>query len=135
VAIGATRQAQFFARDDGVIVEIVVFPSTHLEPESVEGSYGRPARKAFTDDLRPVWYYPALGVTVFALQGHGTRPSACITDRQQLQPAAVASRHAETAIIARRRVPRLSHIVIIVMENRECGQVIGRPPISLYCLG
>jgi hypothetical protein len=64
-AIGATRQAQFFARDDGVIVEIVVFPSTHLEPESVEGSYGRPARKAFTDDLRPVWYYPGLGVTVF----------------------------------------------------------------------
>jgi hypothetical protein len=65
VAIGATRQAQFFTRDDGVIVEIVVFPSTHLEPESVEGSYGRPGRKAFTDDLRPVWYYPALGVTVF----------------------------------------------------------------------
>jgi hypothetical protein len=64
-AIGATRQAQFFARDDGVVVEIVVFPSTHLDPESVEGSYGRPARKAFTDDLRPVWYYPALGVTVF----------------------------------------------------------------------
>jgi hypothetical protein len=24
----------------------------------------------------------ATGVIVFALQGHGTRPSACITDRQ-----------------------------------------------------
>jgi len=69
----------------------------------------------------------ATGVTVFALQGHGARPAACITDRQQLQPAAVASRHAEAAIIARRRVPRLSHIVIIMMENRECGQIIGSP--------
>src|SRR6266545_3345010 len=67
--IGATRQAQFFARDDGVIVEIVVFPSAHIDGESVEGTYGRPARKAFTDDLRPVWYYPAAGITVFFGKG------------------------------------------------------------------
>jgi len=64
-AIGATRQAQFFAREDGVIVEIVVFPSARIEAEAVEGSYGKPTRKAFTDDLRPVWYYPAAGITVF----------------------------------------------------------------------
>jgi hypothetical protein len=68
-AIGATRQAQFFARDDGVIVEIVVFPSARIDGESVEGTYGKPARKAFTEDLRPVWYYPAAGITVFFGKG------------------------------------------------------------------
>ncbi len=69
----------------------------------------------------------AISVIVFALHGHGGRPPACITDRQQLQPAAAASRTAEAAIIARRRPPRLSHVVLIVMENRECGQIIGSP--------
>jgi hypothetical protein len=66
---------------------------------------------------------------VFALRGssHRARAPACITERQQLQPTAVAERAAEAAIIARRRPPILSHVVLIVMENRECGHVIGNP--------
>jgi len=55
------------------------------------------------------------------------RPPACITDRQQLLPASVAARASEASIIAHRRPPVLSHIVVIIMENRECGQVIGSP--------
>jgi hypothetical protein len=64
-AVAGTRQAQFFTRDDGLVVEITVFPSAQLDRESVEGTYGRGAQKTFTDDFRPVWLYKALGVTVF----------------------------------------------------------------------
>lgn len=70
-----------------------------------------------------------ISAIVFAFHGfgHSERPPACITDRQELQPTATASRKAEAAIISRRQPPYLSHIVLIVMENRECGQVIGSP--------
>ncbi len=64
-AIAGTRQAQFFARDDGVVVEVVVFPANTLDKETVEGTYGHPSVKAFTDDFRTVWIYKATGVTVF----------------------------------------------------------------------
>jgi hypothetical protein len=64
-ALAGTRQAQFFTRDDGVVVEITVFPLAQLDRESVEGTYGRGAQKTFTDDFRPVWVYKALGVTVY----------------------------------------------------------------------
>lgn len=64
-AIPGTRQAQFFVRDDGVVGEIVVFPAAQLDREAVEGTYGRPATKAFTDDFRAVWLYKASGVTVY----------------------------------------------------------------------
>jgi hypothetical protein len=60
-----TRQAQFLAREDGVIAEINVFPATQLDREAVEGTYGKAAQKTFTDTFRPVWVYRALGVTVF----------------------------------------------------------------------
>jgi hypothetical protein len=64
-AIAGTRQAQFFARDDGVVVEVVVFPTTQLDKDAVEGTYGRPTQKAFTDDFRTVWMFKASGITVF----------------------------------------------------------------------
>ena len=64
-AIPGTRQAQFFAREDGVVVEVVVFPTSQLDRETVEGTYGRPTQKAFTDDFRTVWFFKASGVTVF----------------------------------------------------------------------
>src|SRR5512143_3919734 len=41
-AIPGTRQAQFFAREDGVVVEVVVFPSSQLDREAVEGTYVHP---------------------------------------------------------------------------------------------
>ncbi len=64
-AIAGTRQAQFFLREDGTVVEITVFPSTQLDREAVEGTYGRSPQKTFTEDFRPVWLYRATGVKVF----------------------------------------------------------------------
>ncbi|HTT70261.1 MAG TPA: hypothetical protein VMG32_03480 [Anaeromyxobacteraceae bacterium] len=63
-AIAGTRQAQFFLREDGVVVEVVVFPASPLDRETVEGTYGHPTQKAFTDDFRTVWRYRS-GVSVF----------------------------------------------------------------------
>ncbi len=64
-AIGGTRQAQFLVGENGVISEINVFPSTQLDKESVEGTYGKSPQKTFTDDFRPVWIYRSVGVMVF----------------------------------------------------------------------
>ncbi|HUK65609.1 MAG TPA: hypothetical protein VLV17_02190 [Anaeromyxobacteraceae bacterium] len=62
-AIAGTRQAQFFVQD-GVVVEVVVFPASPLDRETVEGTYGHPTHKAFTDDFRTVWRYKS-GVSVY----------------------------------------------------------------------
>jgi hypothetical protein len=64
-ALPGTKQAQFHARDDGVILEITVFLATQLEKEAIEGTYGKSPRKTFTDDFLPVWLYEADGVTVY----------------------------------------------------------------------
>jgi len=69
----------------------------------------------------------AATVAVVILNSPSPRPLPCITDRQQLLPASIAMRASEASIIAHRRPPSLSHIVLIIMENRECGQVIGSP--------
>src|SRR5512139_2974316 len=47
-ALSGTRQAQFFLRDDGLVLEITVFPATSLDRDSVEGTYGKGALKSFT---------------------------------------------------------------------------------------
>jgi len=64
-AIPGTRQAQFFARGDGVVVEVVVFPVNQLDKDTVEGTYGKPTQKAFTDDFRTVWIFKTSGITVY----------------------------------------------------------------------
>lgn len=64
-ALPGTKQAQFHAREDGVVLEITVFLATQLEKEAIEGTYGRSPRKTFTDDFLPVWLYEAEGVTVY----------------------------------------------------------------------
>jgi hypothetical protein len=64
-AIPGTRQAQFFARGDGVVVEVVVFPVNQLDKDTVEGTYGKPSQKAFTDDFRTVWMFKLSGITVY----------------------------------------------------------------------
>lgn len=64
-ALPGTRQAQFFTREDGIILEITVFPAQPLDKESVEGTYGKGSHRTFTDDFRPVWVYRTLGVSVF----------------------------------------------------------------------
>jgi hypothetical protein len=64
-ALPGTKQTQFHAREDGVVLEITVFLATQLEKESIEGTYGKSPRKTFTDDFLPVWLYEAEGVTVY----------------------------------------------------------------------
>jgi len=64
-ALPGTKQAQFVCRADGVVDEIVVFLATPLDADSIEGTYGNPQSKTFTDTFLKVWQYPAKGVTVF----------------------------------------------------------------------
>jgi hypothetical protein len=64
-AIAGTRQAQFFLGDSGKVGEIVVFPTSQLDRETVLGTYGTPTRKAFTDDFRTVWIFRQSGITVY----------------------------------------------------------------------
>jgi hypothetical protein len=64
-ALPGTKEAQFHCRADGVVEEITVFLSTPLDGESIEGTYGKPTSKTFTDTFQKVWQYPQKGVTVF----------------------------------------------------------------------
>jgi hypothetical protein len=64
-ALLGTKEAQFHCRADGVVEEITVFLSTPLDGESIEGTYGRPTSKTFTDSFQKVWQYPQKGVMVF----------------------------------------------------------------------
>ena len=64
-ALPGTKEAQFHCRADGVVEEITVFLSTPLDGESIEGTYGKPASKTFTDSFQKVWQYPQKGVMVF----------------------------------------------------------------------
>jgi hypothetical protein len=64
-ALPGTREAQFHCRADGVVEEITVFLTAPLDAESIEGTYGKPTKKTFTDTFQKVWQYPAAGVTVF----------------------------------------------------------------------
>lgn len=64
-ALPGTREAQFHLRPDGVVEEITVFLAAQLDGESIEGTYGKPTSKTFTDTFQKVWQYPVKGVTVF----------------------------------------------------------------------
>jgi hypothetical protein len=65
-ALEGTRQAQFHVDAQGTIVEITIFLTAHLEPESIEGTYGKPPQRTFVEDtFQKVWVYPAAGVTVY----------------------------------------------------------------------
>lgn len=87
-AISGTRQAQFFARDDGVVVEVVVFPVNALDKETVEGTYGKPSQKAFTEDFRTVWMYKPHGIAVyFGKEGTVEAISFKATDSGKPAPA------------------------------------------------
>jgi hypothetical protein len=64
-ALPGTKEAQFHCRADGVVEEITVFLLAPLDGESIEGTYGRPTSKTFTDSFQKVWQYPQKGVLVF----------------------------------------------------------------------
>ncbi len=64
-AVAGTREAQVRCREDGVVEEITVFLASPLDAESIEGTYGRPRTRTFTDTFQKVWLYPQVGVTVY----------------------------------------------------------------------
>jgi hypothetical protein len=65
-ALEGTKQVQFHLDGQGVVAEITVFVTAHLDPESIEGMYGKPPKRTFVEDtFRKVWLYPAAGVTVY----------------------------------------------------------------------
>jgi hypothetical protein len=70
-ALPGTKEAQFHCRADGVVEEITVFLASPLDGDSIEGTYGKPTAKTFTDSFLKVWQYPQKGVTVF-FDGAGT---------------------------------------------------------------
>jgi hypothetical protein len=65
-ALDGTRQAQFHVDAQGIVAEITIFLTAHLDAESIEGTYGKPPQKTFVEDtFQKVWVYPAAGVTVY----------------------------------------------------------------------
>lgn len=65
-APAGTRQAQFHLDAAGAVQEITVFLATPLDPETIEGTYGRPPRRTFVEaTFRKVWLYPTEGVSVY----------------------------------------------------------------------
>ncbi|HEY7074363.1 MAG TPA: alkaline phosphatase family protein [Solirubrobacteraceae bacterium] len=71
----------------------------------------------------PLVILVAAGVGIAATGGGQARPKACL-------PYAVSQR--QIAAVGRstarpRPLPDFSHVVVILMENRECGQVVGSP--------
>jgi hypothetical protein len=71
-ALPGTKQAQFHADGAGVVQEITIFLTAELDPETVEGTYGKAPQKTFVEDtFQKVWIYPQSGVTVyFAKEGN-----------------------------------------------------------------
>jgi hypothetical protein len=68
-----TRQAQFHVDAAGLVTEVTIFLAEPLDPESVEGMYGKPGQKTFVETtFQKVWIYPPQGVAVYwAKDGSG----------------------------------------------------------------
>lgn len=72
-ALEGTKQAQFHVDDGGLVQEITIFLSMPLDPETIEGTYGKPTQKTFVEDtFQKVWIFATQGVTVYwAKDGSG----------------------------------------------------------------
>ena len=46
-ALEGTKQAQFHVDGSGTVQEITIFLVTPLDPETIEGTYGKPTQKTF----------------------------------------------------------------------------------------
>jgi hypothetical protein len=65
VVPAGTKEARFYYRADGVVDEVLVYLATSLDTESIEGEFGKPDRKTFTETFQKVWQYTRKGVTVY----------------------------------------------------------------------
>jgi hypothetical protein len=81
-ALEGTKQAQFHIDGGGTVQEITIFLVTPLDPDTIEGTYGKPSQKTFIEDtFQKVWVY-AQGVTVYwAKDGSGAEALSFTTPR------------------------------------------------------
>jgi len=72
-ALEGSKQAQFHVDGSGIVQEITIFLVNPLDPETIEGTYGKPTQKTFVEDtFQKVWIYGGQGVTVYwAKDGSG----------------------------------------------------------------
>lgn len=72
-AMEGTKQVQFHVDEAGRVQEVTVFLSVALDPETIEGKYGKPSQKTFVDStFQKVWVFASQGVTVYwAKDGSG----------------------------------------------------------------
>ncbi len=68
-----TKQAQFHVDAGGTVQEITIFLATPLDPDTIEGTYGKSPKKTFIEDtFQKVWVYTDQGVVVYwAKDGSG----------------------------------------------------------------
>ncbi len=67
--VEGVKQLQFHVDAAGVVQVITVFLAVPLDPESVEGTYGKPTQKTFTDTtFQKVWVFATQGVTAYWTQ-------------------------------------------------------------------
>jgi hypothetical protein len=92
-----TRQAQFHVDGQGVVVEITIFLTAHLDSETIEGTYGKPPQKTFVEDtFQKVWLYPSQGVTVY-FNKEGTVEALTFAAGTKAQPKPATDKDAPAA--------------------------------------
>src|SRR5512142_177521 len=78
-ALEGTKQAQFHVDAANVVQETTIFLAAPLDPDTIEGTYGKPTQKTFVEDtFQKVWVFASQGVTVYwAKDGSGAEARSC----------------------------------------------------------
>ncbi len=89
-ALEGARQAQFHVDASGTVQEITIFLVTPLDPDTIEGTYGKPTQKTFVEDtFQKVWVYATQGVTVYwSKDGSAAEALSFGPSRRGTKPAA-----------------------------------------------
>jgi hypothetical protein len=88
-ALEGASQAQFHVDGRGVVAAITVFVTAQLDAESIEGTYGKPPKRTFSEDtFEKVWVYPADGITVYFNKDGNVKALTFAPGKGQAQPAA-----------------------------------------------
>lgn len=98
-ALEGTKQAQFHVDAGGTVQEITIFLVNTLDPETIEGTYGKPTQKTFVEDtFQKVWIYAGQGVTVYwAKDGSGAEALSFAPPKAGGKPAPEGVRPAAEA--------------------------------------
>jgi hypothetical protein len=98
-ALEGTKQAQFHIDAAGTVQEITIFLVVPLDPETIEGTYGKPTQKTFVEDtFQKVWIYASQGVTVYwSKDGSGAEALSFGPAKGAAKPGADAGKPAPQA--------------------------------------